>query len=253
MVGTLISRRLEGRAKLPRPHFSSGAELPPGVSYSSNSLLDTPRPGAAMTPPHLHPDAPSGQPPEERPVHPERPFDERPIEEWSTQEWPVQVQMAHDWSATRPPDQPQRTAWRSVGFWLALTLVFFLVWLQLPKVYIAQPREIGPNTQQTAFIPYANSGKFGYADPLGKSRIPPRYDGADRFSEGRARVLLNGRFGFIDTSGALVIPARFAWASTFRGGYASVWTGTDWNYLDLEGRELTTFPKHAKPSQTHSL
>lgn len=165
---------------------------------------------------------------------------------------PIQSHLP-EWSEIGPPELPQRKPWLGMAFWFGLTLVFCLIWLQLPKVYIAKPRETAQNSPHTSFIPYANSGKFGYADPMGKSRISPRYDGADRFSEGRARVLVNGRFGFIDTSGALVIPARFAWASTFRGGYASVWTGTDWNYLDLEGRELTTFPKHSKPSQTHSL
>jgi WG containing repeat len=148
---------------------------------------------------------------------------------------------------------PQRSPWLGFALWVSLALASYLVWQFIPSVYIEKPRENRHLARNMAFIPYSNSGKFGYADPMGKSRIPPRYDGADGFSEGRARVLMNGRFGFIDTSGAMVIPARFAWASAFRGGYASVWTGTDWNYLDLEGRELTTFPKQDKPPQVQSL
>jgi WG containing repeat len=124
------------------------------------------------------------------------------------------------------------------------------VWVQYPKVYIAHPKtELHPKE----WTPYHQDGKFGYLDPDGNCRIKPRFDGADGFCEGMARVLLNGRFGFIDTSGRMVIPARFAWASPFRGGYASVWTGSDWDYLDKNGQAMVIFPKQGKTSQARSL
>jgi hypothetical protein len=148
---------------------------------------------------------------------------------------------------------PQRSSWLGLGLWVALAFAASLIWLLIPTVYIGSPRVTGAPAAKEGFIPYSNSGKFGYTDPSGNNRITPRFDGADGFCEGRARVLLNGRFGFIDTSGTMVIPARFAWASAFRGGYTSVWTGSDWDYLDREGRQVVIFPKHAKPSQARSL
>ncbi len=126
-----------------------------------------------------------------------------------------------------------------------------VVWSQIPKVYIAKPRNWG--NHQLEWMPYYVEGKFGYIDSEGHRKIAPRFDGADGFCEGLARVLLNGRFGFIDSSGNMVIPARFAWASPFRGGYASVWTGSDWGYLDKNGRPMVIFPKQGKNPQTHSL
>jgi WG containing repeat len=126
-----------------------------------------------------------------------------------------------------------------------------MMWIQSPMVYIAKrPPAL---FESRAWVPYHQDGKFGYLDTKGNCRIKPRFDGADGFCEGMARVLLNGRFGFIDSSGKLVIPARFAWASTFRGGYASVWTGSDWDYLDKTGQAMVIFPKQSKTSQARSL
>ena len=43
--------------------------------------------------------------------------------------------------------------------------------------------------------------------------FPSKYDVADGFSEGLARVILNGKWGFIDKSGREVIPCKYdnAW------------------------------------------
>jgi WG containing repeat len=45
----------------------------------------------------------------------------------------------------------------------------------------------------------------GYIDRTGKTIIPPRFNIADPFSEGRARVEINAKFGYIDKEGELVI------------------------------------------------
>lgn len=123
----------------------------------------------------------------------------------------------------------------ALGFFTAMALTIGLV-SRMPKFYISSPSRISP--WNPGLVPYFEDGKFGYRAHDGSHRIAPRFDGADGFSEGRARVLVSGRFGFIDSSGSLVIPARFNWASSFRGGYTSVWTGNGWNYLDKEGRLL---------------
>lgn len=47
--------------------------------------------------------------------------------------------------------------------------------------------------------------KYGYIDRLGKTRIPPRYERAGDFSEGRAIVVHKGNYGVIDNQGNLIL------------------------------------------------
>jgi hypothetical protein len=89
-----------------------------------------------------------------------------------------------------------------------------------------------------ARVPCKLRGKYGYCDALGRETLSPRFDGADTFSEGRARVLSDGRFGFIDSSGAWVVSPRFRHAFPFRGGSALVRTDQGFDFIDRNGRLL---------------
>lgn len=158
------------------------------------------------------------------------------------------------------PKAKLKTCWNALQGWprkvlAALILSGAAVWFSLPT----DGPDLNPNHWNPALMPYAHSGKFGYADKAGLLRIPPQFDGAERFIEGRARILLSGRFGFIDTSGQIVIPARFTWANSFHGGYATVWNGQNWDYLDREGQirslgpENPIFSKQMKQAQPRPL
>lgn len=81
-------------------------------------------------------------------------------------------------------------------------------------------------------------GKFGYADAAGRIIIPPRFDGADTFSEGLAVVLDSGRFGYIDSRGDFAIPAVYRHARPFRDGHASVRFDGVWLTIDTIGRPV---------------
>ena len=47
-------------------------------------------------------------------------------------------------------------------------------------------------------FPVKQNGKYGYIDKTGKVIIEPRFDFADKFYEGFARVSVDGKEGFID-------------------------------------------------------
>ena len=85
-------------------------------------------------------------------------------------------------------------------------------------------------------LPIASSRGFGYADGYGRVAISPRYQWADGFSEGRARVVVDGRTGFIDSSGGYAIEPRFDWAGRFSEGLAVVEVEGRYGYADREGR-----------------
>jgi hypothetical protein len=107
----------------------------------------------------------------------------------------------------------------------------------------------------------------GYIDRTGKTVIPPRFNIADPFSEGPARVEINAKFGYIDKegevfievpahgdfsedlaavqikggwgyidqNGSVVIPPRFISATTFREGLAKVRGEMGAAFIDKEG------------------
>jgi predicted DNA-binding WGR domain protein len=80
-------------------------------------------------------------------------------------------------------------------------------------------------------VPVMTAGRWGYMDRNGGFAIPPRFEIARDFSEGRAAVgeitrrsygIPDGRWGYIDRRGELVIPYQFAEADDFVDGRARV-------------------------------
>ena len=74
--------------------------------------------------------------------------------------------------------------------------------------------------------------KVGYKDENGNIVIPAKYDNADEFSEGLARVQINGKYGFIDQTDKLVIPAKYDDATSFSEGLAAVKINGKWGFID---------------------
>ena len=70
-----------------------------------------------------------------------------------------------------------------------------------------------PNTKEeySKLIPNRDekSGKWGYLNERGEIIIPFKYDGADDFMEGLAKVKLNEKYGCIDEKGKEIIPLIF--------------------------------------------
>ena len=84
-------------------------------------------------------------------------------------------------------------------------------------------------------LPIDSSEGFGYIDGNGKVVISPRYQWADDFSEGLARVTVEGRMGFIDASGDLVIEPQYAWAGSYEEQLAVVEVEGRYGYIDEAG------------------
>lgn len=67
----------------------------------------------------------------------------------------------------------------------------------------------GPEAEAKEWQRMKSIGKYGFIDRTGKIVIPPRFDGAGKFSEGRADVTIDGKHGYIDKAGVVVIRPQF--------------------------------------------
>jgi hypothetical protein len=85
-------------------------------------------------------------------------------------------------------------------------------------------------------------GRHGYVDGAGRMALVPEQepDGAvhRRFADGRAAVRKGGAIGFIDRSGKLAIPARFTSAQDFSEGVTFACDRSGCGYIDRSGRAV---------------
>jgi hypothetical protein len=65
--------------------------------------------------------------------------------------------------------------------------------------------------------------------------VPPRFEQASDFRDGRARVWIAGKYGFIDNRGELVVPAKFESAEDFSDGLAQVRADGRAFFIDRRG------------------
>lgn len=95
--------------------------------------------------------------------------------------------------------------------------------------------------------PVEKDGKWGYIDPSGRITISCRFDHADVFEDGLARIRSADKWGFVDPHGKVVIEPRFDFVRSFSDGLALVWiggrpgkagwTGGEFRYIDKTGRK----------------
>lgn len=91
-----------------------------------------------------------------------------------------------------------------------------------------------PFTEGRAAVRLAS--KWGYIDATGTFVIEPQFDYASPFAERLAWVEIRGRRGFIDSTGRVVIEPRFDVATGFVDGRAQVKTGRVFGYIDRTGK-----------------
>ncbi len=105
----------------------------------------------------------------------------------------------------------------------------------------------GPDPFQDGLARFEGDAKIGYFNEKGEIVIPPTFDYAFPFAEGRAVVCQGctvemmdeyaihkgGRWGYIDTSGQVVIPLDYAFANDFMDGRAAV-THLDGRASDID-------------------
>lgn len=82
-------------------------------------------------------------------------------------------------------------------------------------------------------------GKSVFAAVDGKRMTSLTFDYIDNFQEGFARVAIDGRgYGFVDKEMSLIIPLKYDEAENFRNGRAKVRLGDRWIFIDKTGQEL---------------
>jgi len=92
------------------------------------------------------------------------------------------------------------------------------------------------------------NGKWGFVDGAGREVISFKYEEAQEFSEGLARVKFNKKWGFIDKNGMVIIPCEYEDAGDFSEGLArvcedmrSTWEQPaffKWGFIDKYGKKI---------------
>jgi hypothetical protein len=84
-------------------------------------------------------------------------------------------------------------------------------------------------------------GKWGYIDKTGKVIIPAKFNFADEFSEGLARVRIGDKYGYINRAGQVVVEPKYDFSSNEKGcssfseGLACIAVGDKLGYIDTSG------------------
>lgn len=116
----------------------------------------------------------------------------------------------------------------------------FLTKLFLTWIAVAALGGVAAYAQSTdpKLIPFEADGKWGYIDSKGKVIIQPRFDEAQKFSEGLALVDIGLNSGFIDESGRFAIEPKFRCGFGFAEGLAPVAEDCEslWGYIDKTGK-----------------
>ena len=84
--------------------------------------------------------------------------------------------------------------------------------------------------------------QYGFVDSKGDEVIPPRFENATNFQQGRAFAIAPGsrRWGIIDKQGRFICEPIFDQAGEFHGDRAPVRVGEKWGYVDLNGQWMVT-------------
>ena len=86
-----------------------------------------------------------------------------------------------------------------------------------------------------------SSGKWGYADSIGKLVVPFIYEDANEFKDGLARVKQNGNYGFIDYKGEVAIPLVYGELGDFTEGISKAMLDKKYGFIDKSGKEVIPF------------
>ncbi len=95
-------------------------------------------------------------------------------------------------------------------------------------------------TEQYVRFQDDDTEKYGYYGPDGDIAIPARFEMAEQFLDGLARVMIGDKYGLIDKTGTAVIPAiyddiSYGYSGNFKGGIISVCLNDKWGFIDRAG------------------
>ncbi len=98
--------------------------------------------------------------------------------------------------------------------------------------------------QKQTIVPFYDyeTSLFGFKDSLlNMAAIPAKYQFADRFYEGVARIQQDDKWGFIAFSGKEITPVIYEDAFNIREGLAAVKLNGKWGFIDRTGKEVIPF------------
>lgn len=118
--------------------------------------------------------------------------------------------------------------------------------------------ELAAITAREGLRLFQKDNKFGFSDMNGKVVIDAKYDKAEHFKNGMAKVYIDGKAGVIDKTGKFVIPAKYSeirdfynyqnvtlpeeWATKYNDlFFYIIYDGdriSNWGYIDKTGKEL---------------
>jgi hypothetical protein len=98
----------------------------------------------------------------------------------------------------------------------------------------ASLKDVTPDVGEN-LITEISEKKFGFVDFHAKWVILPKYEEADKFSEGLAPVRMNGKFGYIDINEETAIDFSYDEATPFYNGVAIVRVGKLCGLIDKKG------------------
>lgn len=83
------------------------------------------------------------------------------------------------------------------------------------------------------------NGRWGFVDTTGREVIPLRFEEAQSFYDGLARVKMKGKYGMINSQGVEVIPHRYddIFFEGIDNGFARVRIGSKYGILDYRNRK----------------
>ncbi|MBL8176617.1 MAG: WG repeat-containing protein [Bryobacterales bacterium] len=84
--------------------------------------------------------------------------------------------------------------------------------------------------------------KIGFIDRTGKVVIVPKFETAEDFYDGLARVYVGAEAGFIDRSGKFVIKPVYATATNFENGRSLVSRDGKYSLIDKQGNTVAEIP-----------
>lgn len=80
-------------------------------------------------------------------------------------------------------------------------------------------------------------GKWGFIDLNKKEIVPLKYNFAESFSGGFAKVILNKKWGFIDITGKEIVSPKYDDVKNFNSeGFAAVQYNKKWGFIDKTGK-----------------
>lgn len=91
-------------------------------------------------------------------------------------------------------------------------------------------------------------GKCGYIDVKGNYVIEPKYDDIDKFSDNRMVVKLDRKYGFVDYKGKVIVEPKYEYIGKISEGMAEVQLNGECGFIDESAREVIK-PKYDSVSE----